>query len=226
MYVSYDTDFLLKAPAIKVPNSRLSRQRIEPMVRLPEGQHLFYQGDEGDSVYRVTKGVLRLSRVTRKGRQQVIAFGYPGDIVGFPVAGKRNTDCDALTDAELQVLPARLPADCGLEAANVAYLAVAALFEIGNMQEHFMTLGRKSSREKVASFLRALMRRAGDEAAAGIRFELPMSRADIAEFLGLRTETVSRAFTELRQIGAITLDGAQIVTVVDPEMLDDLAEGD
>lgn len=226
MYVTYDTDFLLREPTISVPETRFRHRYVEPVVRLSTGQHLFHQGDEGETIYRVAKGVLRLSRVTSRGRQQVIAFGYPGDIIGFPVYGLRNTDCDALTPAEVQVLPARLPTESWIEPANVAFLAAAALCEIGNLQEHFMTLGRKSSREKVASFLHALVRRVGHETPEGIRFDLPMSRADIADFLGLRTETVSRAFTDLRQAGIISLETAQAVTVVDPEGLADMAEGE
>ena len=77
-----------------------------------------------------------------------------------------------------------------------------------------MTLGRASARERVASFLLVLMRRVGQHDAEGIHIDLPMSRSDIADFLGLRTETVSRAFTDLRQSGAIALPSAQNVTVV------------
>lgn len=226
MYVNYETDFLEKTPSIEVRPSRLPLRRIDPMVRMRPEQILFHQGDRGDTIYRVVEGVVRLSRVTRKGRQQVIAFGYPGDIIGFPVNGRRNTECDALTPAQLAVLPARLPDQASVSPADLGFLAAVAMSEIGNLQEHFMTLGRKSSREKVASFLFALMRRVGQAKGPGISFDLPMSRADIADFLGLRTETVSRAFTELRQCGVIALETAQCVTVLDPCELEDLAEGD
>ena len=89
-----------------------------------------------------------------------------------------------------------------------------------------MTLGQKSSRERVASVLVVLMRRAGQHDETGIHIELPMSRADIAEFLGLRTETVSRAFTDLRVAGLIDLPTAQHVTVLDPDELVKAADGD
>ncbi len=225
MYVAFDTGFLTREHSITLPDKR-KRSSLETTLKLSPGQFLFHQGDGGETIYRVTEGVLRLSRVTEKGRQQVVAFGYPGDIVGFPVAGDRTTDCDALTEARVQVLPARLPVDRSGSMADAAFLAAAALFEIGNMQEHLITLGRKSSRERVSSFLLVLMRRVGRQEETGIHIDLPMSRADIADFLGLRTETVSRAFTDLREGGVIGLPTAQKVTVLWPERLEELAEAD
>jgi CRP-like cAMP-binding protein len=198
----------------------------EHQVRLRPGQFLYHQGDEARTVYRVAEGVLRLSRVTERGHQQVIAFGYPGDIVGLPVRGLRNTDCDALTLAVLTAIPARLPEGTGGEAAEAAFIAAAALWEIGAMQEHLTTLGRTSARERVASFLVVLMRRVGCRDEGGLHVDLPMGRADIAGFLGLRTETVSRAFTDFRQSGLIALPSAQHVTILKPEALAAVAEGD
>lgn len=225
MYVAFDTPFL--KPEIPIKSSVGSPRTCTGNThRLSHGQFLFHQGDEGKSIYRVTEGVLRLSRVSEKGRQQVVAFGYPGDIVGFPVSGLRNTDCDALTDARVQVLPVRLPDESAGAAAEAAFLAAAALFEIGTMQEHLMTLGRKSSRERVASFLLVLLHRVGLRDAHGVHVDLPMSRADIADFLGLRTETVSRAFTDLREAGVIDLPTAQHVTVLDPARLAEMTETD
>lgn len=225
MHTAIDTGFLAREQLTK-PRKKLKRCSSTAAVKLSPGQFLFHQGDDGDSIYRVTQGVVRLSRVTEKGLQQVVAFGYPGDIVGFPVAGCRNTDCDALTSARLEILPARLPREGAGAEAEAAFLAAAALFEIGNMQEHLMTLGRKSSRERVSSFLCALLRRIGRHDPDGIHVDLPMSRADIADFLGLRTETVSRAFTDLREAGIIELPTAQRVTVLDPTRLDETAEVD
>jgi CRP-like cAMP-binding protein len=226
MFVTFDSEILSRAPAITVPGRTAHGVQRDHSVRLRPGQFLFHQGDEAHTVYRVTQGVLRLARVTERGHQQVIAFGYPGDIVGLPVRGQRNTDCDALTPATVTAITARLPEASSGAAADAAFLAAAALWEIGAMQEHLTTLGRTSSRERVASFLVVLMRRVGHQDDGGIHVDLPMSRADIADFLGLRTETVSRAFTEFRQSGLIALPSAQHVTILDPKGLADAAEGD
>jgi CRP-like cAMP-binding protein len=226
MYVTFDSELLSRAPAITLPGSTGSGPARDHQVRLKARQFLFHQGDEARTIYRVIEGVLRLSRVTERGHEQVIAFGYPGDIVGLPVRGLRNTDCDALTPAVLTAIQAHLPETSSGVAAEAAFLAAAALWEIGAMQEHLTTLGRTSARERVASFLVVLMRRVGTRDDAGIHVELPMSRADIAGFLGLRTETVSRAFTDFRQSGLIALPSAQHVTVLQPEALADVAESD
>jgi CRP-like cAMP-binding protein len=226
MFVTFDSAILSQAPAISVPGTGTTATGREHHVRLKQGQILFHQGDEARTIYRVTEGVVRLSCVTEKGHQQVIAFGYPGDVVGFPVRGLRNTDCDALTPATLSAIAARLPQESSGGAAEAAFLASAALWEIGAMQEHLITLGRTSSRERVASFLVVLMRRVGRRDAGSIHVDLPMTRADIADFLGIRTETVSRAFTEFRKSGLIDLPSAQHVTILKPEGLVDAAEGD
>lgn len=226
MFVTFDSEILSRAPAIHVHGATGVQAGREHLVRLREGQFLFHQGDETRTIYRVVEGVVRLARVTEKGHQQVIAFGYPGDIVGLPVRGLRNTDCDALTPAVVAAIATRLPEESTGAAAEAAFLAAAALWEIGAMHEHLMTLGRKTSRERVASFLVVLMRRVGRHEADGIHVELPMSRADIADFLGIRTETVSRAFTEFRTAGLISLLSAQHVTILNPDGLCEIADGD
>jgi CRP-like cAMP-binding protein len=102
----------------------------------------------------------------------------------------------------------------------------AALREISAMQDHFMMLARKSAQEKVASFLMVLADRIGTPHGDFISIDLAMTRTDIADFLGLTVETVSRTFTQLRAGGIIALDSAQTVIVLDPDALADLAEAD
>jgi CRP-like cAMP-binding protein len=223
MFVTFDSEFLSQRPGIALPET--ARTRTVP-VRLRPGQVLYHQGDDARSIYRVAEGVLRLTRVTEKGHLQVVGFGYPGDFVGFPLQGMRSTDCNALTQAVLAAVAIRLPESEGCGAQDAAFLAAAALWEIGAMQDHLMTLGRKSSCERVASFLVVLMARSGLQAQDGVHVELPMSRSDIADFLGIRTETVSRAFTELRRSGLILLPTAQHVTILKPEALAEVADAD
>ena len=226
MFVPFESESLSRAPSISVPRTAVPKALRQHDIRLKTGQFLYHQGDEARTIYRVNEGVLRLACVTENGHQQVIAFGYPGDIVGLPVRGLRSTDCDALNPARVTAIPARLPEDSSGGAAEAAFLAATALCELGAMQEHMMTLGQKSSRERVASFLLVLMRRVGQHDEAGIHVHLPMSRAGIADFLGIRMETVSRAFTDFRHAGVIELPSAQHVTGLDPAGLQRLAEID
>ena len=196
-----------------------------PTTRLATDSHLFHEGDRVERIYQVITGVVRLTRLLEDGRRQIIAFGFPGDIVGFPCNGRHHTDCEALTRVELQ--PYRLShlenekGDPSLHAS----LLQAALREIAAMQDHFMMLGRKSALEKIASFLSVLADRVGMEVGQYTQISLPMSRADIADFLGLTTETVSRTFSQLRKSRVIALDGVHTVIVLRPEALRALADG-
>lgn len=188
------------------------------------GSTLFREGDEVDWLYQVKTGVLRLTRMLEDGRRQVIAFGYPGDIVGFPSAGRHHTDCDALTDTCLRPLR-RSALESGDGAPELhRELLQAALREISAMQDHFMMLGRKSAVEKVASFLGVLSRRVGVQAEGVVQFDLPMRRADVADFLGLTTETVSRTLTQLRKSGVIAIENVHTIVIRRPGALAALSQ--
>ena len=193
--------------------------------RMRAGSYLYFEGDEVEWLYQVKSGVLRLTRMLEDGRRQVIAFGYPGDIVGFPAAGRHHTDCDALTDVSLQPYR-RAVLESGDGAPELHQkLLQAALREISAMQDHFMMLGRKSAAEKVASFLGVLAHRVGRDVEGCVRFQLPMPRADIADFLGLTTETVSRTLTQLRKSGVIEIENVHNILIRRPGALLALSQG-
>lgn len=180
---------------------------------------MFREGDEANHVYEVKSGVLRLTRVLENGRRQVIAFGLPGDIIGFPNGELHHTDCDVIATAEV-VVHRRHALETGEgDIETHQRLLHAALREITAMQDHFMMLARKSALEKVASFLIALSRRTGTPVGNFTMFSLPMSRADIADFLGLTIETVSRTFSLLRKDDIITLETPQTVLIRDMQAL-------
>jgi CRP-like cAMP-binding protein len=195
-------------------------------MTIKPGKHLFLEGDVADRIFEVASGVLRLTRIMEDGRRQVIAFGYPGDTVGFPSDGLYHTDCDALVPTTLVVHRRRYldapNGDLGLHQR----LLRAALREISGMQDHFMMLGRKSSIEKLASFLQVLTDRVGEPLGDFNQVTLPMTRADIADFLGLTTETVSRTFTQLRKSQIIAIDHVNTIIILKPIALQCIAQGD
>lgn len=201
------------------PASRHAEARLKP------GAYLYFEGDKVEYLYQVVSGVLRLTRLLSDGRRQVIAFGYPGDIVGFPADGLHHTDCDALTEVRLHPYRrAHLESGAGDGAVHLGLLH-AALREISAMQDHFMMLGRKSATEKLSSFLCVLSERVGKDLGPYRQITLPMSRSDIADFLGLTTETVSRTLTQLRKSGIIAIDNIHTVIIQRPKALIALAEG-
>jgi CRP-like cAMP-binding protein len=219
---------------VTIPNECVTENPTAPLAsatpktaeaRLKPGAYLYFAGDEVEWLYQVTSGVLRLTRLLADGRRQVIAFCYPGDIVGFPADDLHHTDCAALTDARLQPFRrAHLESGEGDATLHCALLQ-AALREISAMQDHFMMLGRKSAAEKLASFLCVLSERVGENLGAYRQVELPMSRSDIADFLGLTTETVSRTFTQLRKSRIIAIDNIHTIIIQRPTALLSLAEG-
>lgn len=195
-------------------------------ITIKPGKHLFLEGDTADRIYEVASGVLRLTRVMEDGRRQVIAFGYPGDTVGFPSDGRYHTDCDALVPSTLVMHRRSELETASGDAALHQRLLLAALREISGMQDHFMMLGRKLSIERLASFLMVLTARVGEPLGEFEQVTLPMTRADIADFLGLNTETVSRAFTQLRKSQIIAIDHVNTVIVLKPVALRCIAQGD
>jgi len=222
MYVTNPNELTVAAPVLS-PECNSARSAE---ARLKAGSYLFFEGDEVEWLYQVTDGVLRLTRLLEDGRRQVIAFGYPGDIVGFPSNGLHHTDCDVLVDARLQPYRRSVLEDGAGDPKLHQDLLQAALREIGAMQDHFMMLGRKSAAEKVASFLCVLTQRVGQDRDGHKHIQLPMSRADIADFLGLTTETVSRTLTQLRKARIIAIENIHSVSVLRPTALLGLSLGD
>lgn len=224
MYVTLSID---SAVAISETESGLTRRTQVPSHPEKEyavGTHLFREGDYAAHVYEVKSGVLRLTRVLENGRRQVIAFGLPGDIIGFPNGDQHHTDCDVIASAEV-IAHRRSALETGEgDPQTHQRLLKAALREISAMQDHFMMLARKSAMEKVASFLTVLSQRTGVPIGNYTCFSLPMSRADIADFLGLTIETVSRSFSVLRKNGTITLETPQTVLVRDMQSLLDASQ--
>lgn len=215
MYVTNPAQYTSVAAVVPLFKSATRR----PEKRLQAKSYLFYEGDQVDWLYQVTTGVVRLTRLLIDGRRQVISFGYPGDFVGFPSGDAHHTDCEALTDVRLQPYSRSSLENAHDDPALHKVLVQAALHEISGMQDHCMMLGRKSASEKVASFLNVLAERVGEDIGNYKQFQLPMSRSDIADFLGLTTETVCRTLTQLRKSKIIAIDNIHTIVLLRPTAL-------
>lgn len=154
---------------------------------------VYAQDDEVELLYQVIHGVVRTSRLTVDGRRQVGDFYYPGDIFGLEPGPDHRFAAEALDECEiLAVRRSAVRAFAGDAELDRAILE-ATRQEMERLQDHVMMLGRKSARERVASFLMSIAQ--GREAA---HVELAMSRQDMADYLGLTIETVSRMLTQLQ----------------------------
>lgn len=185
---------------------------------------LYFEGDEAGFVYEILEGAVRTSKLLSDGRRQVVAFNFAGDLIGFSHDNEHHTTCEAI--APTRVRPIRKSTlattmrDCPEIAARLLDVAAANL---DAMQDHFVVLGRKCASERLASFLLALARREHGDGRREVSFRLPMTRSDIADFLGLTIETVSRNLTSLKVRGIIDLPQTNLVHVRDMNRLRNMA---
>lgn len=193
------------------------------------GGTLFYEGDTANSVYNLTSGTLRLSKLLADGRRQIAGFLFPGDFLGITMEDEHAFTAEAVTAAELCRFP-RPRFDDFVDAHPhlERRLYALAAHELAAARRQIVLLGRKTAAERVASFLLMLARRASEECDDGMLDEevvLPMSRNDIADYLGLRIETVSRELSALRSACLIQLTETHKVRLLDHDRLEELAEG-
>ena len=178
---------------------------------------IFGEGDATDLVYKVVSGAVRSCRLLSDGRRQITHFFLPGDVFGIEFGGERRAGAEALSDA--MVIVARR-STVASDVNQTTHLWRHAVRELQRSEDHVLTLGRRTAMERIASFLIDL----ADRLDANDVFDLPMSRQDIADYLGLTIETVSRTLTELQAQRLVELEGCRRLRFIDREALEELCE--
>jgi CRP-like cAMP-binding protein len=195
-------------------------ERIGTRIVLHRHQPLFQEGDQADAVYRVVSGAVRTSRVMPDGRRYVADFLFPGDFIGLNDQQVRTVAAEALCDVIL-IRYARRQFNSSIESDRSLGRMILSILSGGltSAQERMLLLGRKTAAERVASFLLMMAgrRKSG-------RIELPMTREDIADYLGLTIETVSRTISLFRSKAIIRTLGAATIVIQDQDALEELAE--
>lgn len=205
--------------------NRIARQRI---VRA--GEIISSDAEEGTAFANIVSGVVKLSKTMADGRQQIVGLQFAPDFLGRTFAGTNPHSAEAATDLELCIFPKKefevvLTKFPGLEHR----LLKDTLDELDAAREWMLLLGRKTAQEKVATFLALLARRAPDVGCSHTQemnfsqFKLPLSRADIADYLGLTLETVSRQMSKMKSAGVIDLIDSREIIVPDLKKLEDIA---
>ncbi len=195
-------------------------------VELYPGQALFQEGDTATNAYSVTAGTVKIYKLLPDGRCQVTGFLFPGDFLGLANNESYAYSAEAVSHAVLCTYPRRR-----LERLLERFpdmerrLLGMANHELAVAQEQMLLLGRKTAKERLASFLLTLSRNAARRGQSGDPVLVPMSRSDIGDYLGLTTETVSRTFTQLRKSGLIRIESGGRVALADKIGLENLAEG-
>lgn len=203
-----------------------SLRAIRGNVRLSTSDTAFREGDRAEHVYSIVSGAVKLSKLMVDGRRQIIGFLFPGDFFGFSPNGLYGYTAEAVTPAALcrfseQRLKALLETTPELEHR----LLHRMVMELAFAQEQMLLLGRMSAREKIAHFLLMLSRRAESRGEPASPLAVPMSRLDVADYLGLTIETVSRTLTSLKKEGLVALPSLGTVELIDRPALGRIAEG-
>ncbi|MXO61030.1 helix-turn-helix domain-containing protein [Altererythrobacter salegens] len=194
---------------------------------LEAGEALIWEGEESVLVANVIEGMLKLSTGTEDGREQIVGVAYPSDFIGRPFGARTSHSVTALTDARV-CLFARKDFDrfAGEHPALEQKLLRRTLAELDRTRDWMLLLARKSAEEKVATFLLEMSSRLvepGCEAPGDKpldRFDLPFSRQQIGDILGLTIETVSRQMTRLKRDGVIGLPNRRAVEILDRQALE------
>jgi CRP/FNR family transcriptional regulator, nitrogen fixation regulation protein len=173
---------------------------------------IYGEGEAAGKVYKVVSGVVRISRLLPDGRRQISAFHTLGDMFGFEADDLQHASAEAVTPVKVIAYKWQSLLSAGARSATlVRDLLNLTMVGLRQSQEHLLLLGRRNALERVASFLLDMAKRANSDNMV----ELAMARHDIADYLGLTLETVSRMFAELKQQGAISLEGARRVRLLD-----------
>lgn len=194
--------------------------------RLIPGEPLCWQGDEATHVYTVTHGTLRLSKLLADGRRQVTGFAFPGDFLGVTMEDEHPFTAEAVSDVELcQFSRARFDGFIDAHPHMERRLYSAAAAELAAARDQLVLLGRKTAAERLASFLLQMARHTDQSMGTPLRSSLPMSRADIADYLGLRIETISRELGALKASGLVRMTGVHELWILDRPGLERRAAG-
>jgi len=200
-----------------------AHQRLQAIARYSSaraGDAPFKENGK-DQIVFVASGSSKLVAHASLGRQQVVAFHFAGDLVSVPGSSAHAYSLCALEDCELIYFPsAEFLQLAQHETGMVAEVLDRALRALARCREKTVTLGRKTAQEKLASFLVTMSERIGAEFAQGVDLDLPMSRQDIGDSLGLTIETVSRQFSDLRAQGLLETPSRSRIRLLDMKALE------
>ncbi|HDP88747.1 MAG TPA: fumarate/nitrate reduction transcriptional regulator Fnr [Thioalkalivibrio sp.] len=198
---------------------------LKPRRPVQRNEHLYRAGDRLTSIYAVRSGSVKTYSLTNDGREQITGFHLPGELIGLDAINDNTHPCSARALETSSV--------CEMPFDQLEHLAMRIpglqhqLFRIMSRElksdEQFMTLlGKKNADERLASFLVGLSNRFKERGYSATEFNLSMSRNDIANYLGLAVETVSRLFSRLQDDGIMTVD-RKLIHITDLSRLNQLA---
>jgi CRP/FNR family transcriptional regulator, anaerobic regulatory protein len=199
---------------------RLSRHKTVPAHR-----EIFRDGDLTDYYYNITAGIVKLVKTLADGHQHIVGLLYPTDFMGQSLNRHHTYAAESATDVELCIYPrAPFEAFLKLNPELERQIFQATIKELDLCRDWTLLLGRKCSYERVAGFLLMMAGRAPKKGCPhqsknAVHFELPFTRAEMADYLGLTLETVSRQFSQLKKKQVIDLPSSRDIIIPDIEHL-------
>lgn len=194
----------------------LSLSRHTRRVKKVAGEELLADAQPITSYGNVLRGVVKLTKVLEDGRQQVVGLQFAPDLLGRLFASESRVTAEAASDVELCTIPkGALEQMVRDNPALERRVTLQALRELDEARDWMVTLGRKTAAEKVASFLFLIASHIDPAREETTIFDLPLSRADIGDFLGLTIETVSRQMSKLKADGVIEIENYRHISVPD-----------
>jgi CRP/FNR family transcriptional regulator, nitrogen fixation regulation protein len=205
-----------------LPASRKAPETFIPagaLMSFPRNSEIFAEGELAGYVYKVVSGVVRISKLLPDGRRQISAFHLPGDMFGFEIGDIHHCSAEAVVPTKVVAFKWQGLVGAGASTSLVRELLTRTMIGLRHTQDHLLLLGRKNALERLAAFLLEMADRSGSTDV----LDLAMPRHDIADYLGLTLETVSRMFAELKEMGPIKLESARRVRLLDMDKLKAMA---
>lgn len=194
-------------------------------VKLDAGETLFMEGDPPVAIYTITEGAIRLSKLLSDGRRQIAGFLFAGDFLGLTVEEAHLFTAEAIVPSVLcRFTRPRFEAFLDEHPQMERRLFAIVAHELAAARQQVVLLGRKTATEKVVSFLLMLGSRCRRHGGLADEIDVPMTRTDIADYLGLRIETVSRELSALKAAQLIRLTGTHSIRLVAKANLEALAQ--
>jgi CRP-like cAMP-binding protein len=189
------------APIVGVKGFQSSIELMGAPMPFSRNAEIYGQNEPAEYVYKVISGTVRTYKVLADGRRQIGAFYLPGDVFGLEIGDDHTFSAEAIVDSKILVIKRSSIVALAARDTEVArQLWAMTAAELQRAQDHIMLL-IKTAQERVAGFLLEMAKRS----AASSEVDLPMSRQDIADYLGLTIETVSRTLTQLEKGAAIAV---------------------
>ncbi len=213
------------ASAAHVANSKQMLALTGIKRKLSKGSTILHEEDDVKHVYEIVSGTVKTSKLLADGRRQVIGFFGAGDIIGLPFEFASFYSVEAVTQTTILCYPiSQLHAVMGQSPELTKFVFSCVHNEQEKQIDHMISLGRKRPKERIASFLLDFYNKRVDMGFADQVIELPMSRVDISDYMGLTQETVCRVLSFFKRRAIITSRNSHEITILDLPSLERMAQ--